>query len=96
MSKKSKNLPNSELSFCLKHGISIYVVSGNTLSNIKDDKGSRVYQDGFWYVQINNNGILTTYKKPLNEKKTNSFRQSGKEIEITINHWANKIKSKLK
>lgn len=75
LKKKSNSLitaSSQEIYFVIKNGIKIYPI----------------FRNYFWFIQVDNNGKITTYEKRINQKEIND------SVAKTIKHFYKLLKDK--
>lgn len=75
--------------FCLKYGVKVYPIYQRINVYVK---GKLKFEKNNWYIEVNNNGVITTFKKSI----CVGMRISGKifegPIRKTYKHFMNQIK----
>lgn len=103
MTTKTEDYNLSEaMSKCLDHNICVYPVYFTNDTKID----GHTYEGGHWFVRVENNGVKTTYKKPIGKganlttkkKSTNRRKKTDepftdwvKSIHQTWIYWAKLI-----
>ncbi len=80
-------------SFILKHGVRVYAVYQNNDVKVK---GTIVFNKDSWYIEVDNNGQIKRYSKVIGKGKLLRHNTSSDKLQLTIDHWYDKIKSQLK
>ena len=73
---------------CIRMGIKIYADYQHKDRYVK---GVLAYEKDNWYVEVDNNGEITRYRKSIAKGKILKGKDALEPLQKTAKHWAEKI-----
>ena len=93
LSSSQKMASPEQIYFTIKSGIKVYPLSEFDYLEKKRSQSEKInydiIQDEKWYIEVNNNGEILTFKKKVSQNELNDA------IAKTIIYYYNKLKEKL-
>lgn len=76
------------MEICIRHGIKVYPV----YQHRDQYRGKKlIYEKDNWYIEVDNNGKITKYTKPVAQGKVVRGKALVEPVEKTYSHWAEKL-----